>query len=76
VVVLQAAGAEALAAQIEQRFGVRATALDGQVRVEIENGHRFIADVVEAFPGAIESVGLHKPSLEDVFMKETGAAIE
>ncbi len=77
VVVLQAAAddAQTLAAQIEQRFAVRAAALDGRVRVEIENGHRFIADVVEAFPGAIESVGLHKPSLEDVFMKETGAGI-
>jgi len=46
------------------------------VRVEIPNGHRFIAEVVEAFPGAIESVGLHKPTLEDVFVKETGAHIE
>jgi ABC-2 type transport system ATP-binding protein len=77
VVVLQATddNAQPLAEQIEQRFAVHAVALDGQVRVEIENGHRFIADVVEAFPGAIESVGLHKPSLEDVFMKETGAGI-
>jgi ABC-2 type transport system ATP-binding protein len=77
VVVLQANAdyAQPLATQIEQRFAVHAVALDGQVRVEIENGHRFIADVVEAFPGAIESVGLHKPSLEDVFMKETGAGI-
>jgi ABC-2 type transport system ATP-binding protein len=78
VVVLQATvdDAQPLAALIAQRFGVGAVALDGQVRVEILNGHRFIADVVEAFPGAIESVGLHKPSLEDVFMKETGAGIE
>ena len=78
VVVLQATDydAQPLAAQIAQRFGVGAVAIDGQVRVEIENGHRFIADVVEAFPGAIESVGLHKPSLEDVFMKQTGAGIE
>jgi ABC-2 type transport system ATP-binding protein len=77
VVVLQAADhdAQPLASQIEQRFTVHAVALDGQVRVEIENGHRFIADVVEAFPGAIYSVGLHKPSLEDVFIKETGAGI-
>ena len=49
---------------------------DGQVRVEIANGHRFIAEVVEAFPGAIDSVGLHKPTLEDVFVRETGASIE
>ncbi len=76
VVVLQTAGAQLLAEQIAQRFAAHATALDGQVRVEIANGHRFIADVVEAFPGAIEAVSLHKPSLEDVFVKETGAGIE
>jgi ABC-2 type transport system ATP-binding protein len=51
-------------------------ARDGEVRVEIENGHRFIAEVVEAFPGAVNSVGLHKPTLEDVFVRQTGASIE
>ncbi len=55
---------------------LRPSARDGQVRVEIANGHRFIAEVVEAFPGAIDSVGLHKPTLEDVFVRETGASIE
>ena len=50
--------------------------MDSQVRVEIANGHRFITEVVEAFPGSIDSVGLHKPTLEDVFVRETGAAIE
>jgi len=76
VVVLEAEDAKGLAAAIEQRFGLRASLMDGQVRVEIENGHRFIAVVVEAFPGAIQSVGLHKPTLEDVFVRETGAQIE
>ena len=61
---------------IAERFGLQPAAMDGHVRVEIANGHRFIAEVVEAFPGAIESVGLHKPTLEDVFVKETGASIE
>jgi len=76
VVVLESAGAAALAAGIESRFGLKPAAADGRVRVEIPNGHRFIAEVVEAFPGAIESVGLHKPTLEDVFVHETGAFIE
>ena len=76
VVVLEAADAQALAFAIEQRFGLHPSILDGAVRVEIENGHRFITDVVEAFPGAIDSVGLHKPTLEDVFVRETGAGIE
>ncbi len=76
VVVLETEDAKALAGAIEQHFGLHAGNVDGQVRVEIENGHRFIAEVVEAFPGAIQSVGLHKPTLEDVFVRETGAQIE
>ena len=76
VVVLDSANSAALAAGIQQRFGLTPVVRDGQVRVEIPNGHRFIAEVVEAFPGAIDSVGLHKPSLEDVFIRQTGATIE
>jgi len=76
VVVLESGDTTGLASGIEQRFGVRPSVMDGQVLVEIANGHRFIAEVVEAFPGAVESVGLHKPTLEDVFVRETGAAIE
>jgi len=76
VVVLESADSQNLAARIAQRFGVAPSARDGHVRVEISNGHRFIAEVVEAFPGAIDSVALHKPTLEDVFVKETGASIE
>jgi ABC-2 type transport system ATP-binding protein len=76
VVVLETDDSAALSARIEQRFGMKPAVRDGQVRVEIPNGHRFIAEVVEAFPGAIQSVGLHKPTLEDVFVRETGAFIE
>lgn len=76
VVVLEAGDTQSLAGRIEQRFGLKPSVMDGQVRVEIQNGHRFITEVVEAFPGAIESVGLHKPTLEDVFVRETGASIE
>ena len=76
VVVLEAADTSSLAAKIEQRFGLRGSIMDGHVRVEIPNGHRFITEVVEAFPGSIDSVGLHKPTLEDVFVRETGASIE
>jgi ABC-2 type transport system ATP-binding protein len=79
VVVLKAAEMEAaaeLARRIETRFALKPTVMDGVLRVEIANGHRFITEVVEAFPGLIDSVGLHKPTLEDVFVRETGASIE
>jgi len=76
VVVLASDDAAALADRIGERFHLTATAREDEVRVEIENGHRFIAEVVEAFPGAVSSVGLHKPTLEDVFVRQTGASIE
>jgi ABC-2 type transport system ATP-binding protein len=76
VVVLRSEEPQSLANRITGKFAAPASAVDGHVRVEIANGHRFIAEVVEAFPGAIESVALHKPTLEDVFVKETGASIE
>jgi ABC-2 type transport system ATP-binding protein len=76
VVVLTTPDPAALAPQIASKFGVEPTQVGGTLRVEIGNGHRFITEVVEAFPGAIESVGLHKPTLEDVFVHETGAHIE
>jgi ABC-2 type transport system ATP-binding protein len=76
VVVLETEDADALGRQIETRFGLKPSVMAGVLRVEIANGHRFITEVVEAFPGAIQSVGLHKPTLEDVFIRETGALIE
>ncbi len=76
VVVLQAGDPESLGAKIEAQFGIQPSIVDGEVRIEIDNGHRFITEVVEAFPGAIDSVALHKPTLEDVFVHETGASIE
>ena len=72
VILLETAEPESLAQRIEQRFGLRPTVMDGRVRLEIENGHRFVTEVVEAFPGEIEGVSVHKPSLEDVFIRRTG----
>jgi ABC-2 type transport system ATP-binding protein len=76
VVVLESSDSATLASGIAERFRLAPTVVDGRVRVEIANGHRFIAEVVEAFPGAVDSVGLHKPTLEDVFVHETGASID
>jgi ABC-2 type transport system ATP-binding protein len=64
--------AEALAEKIRLRFRVHPQVLDGQVRLEREQGHRFITDVVEAFPGEIEGISVSKPALEDVFIRRTG----
>ncbi len=72
VILLEADDPESLAKRIGARFGVEAAVLAGKVRIERENGHRFITDVVEAFPGEIQSVSVSKPTLEDVFIHRTG----
>jgi ABC-2 type transport system ATP-binding protein len=72
VILLEANDPNMLAQHIERRFGVPAAVIDARVRLEIEQGHRFVTDVVEAFPGEIEGVSVHKPSLEDVFIRRTG----
>jgi ABC-2 type transport system ATP-binding protein len=72
VIMLEAKEPDALSRGIEQRFGLHPSVLNHHVRLEIESGHRFVTDVVEAFPGKIEGVSVHKPSLEDVFIRRTG----
>ena len=72
VILLEAKDPESLARRITARFGVEAAVIDGKVRLEREQGHRFVTDVVEAFPGEIESLNVAKPTLEDVFIHRTG----
>lgn len=61
-----------LADKIRARFHVQTTVLGNQVRIEREEGHRFVPDLVEAFPGEIQAISVSKPALEDVFIHRTG----
>jgi ABC-2 type transport system ATP-binding protein len=73
VIMLDAAqDASLLAEHIRIRFPVHATVLGSQVRIEREGGHRFVPDLVEAFPGEIQAISVSKPALEDVFIHRTG----
>ncbi len=73
VVLLDAAhDAGVLAERIRSRFHVETTVLENQVRIEREGAHRFVTEVVEAFPGEIEAISVSKPALEDVFIRRTG----
>lgn len=73
VILLDAAkDAGVLAQQIRTCFQVETTVLGNQVRIEREGGHRFVPDLVEAFPGEIQAISVSKPALEDVFIHRTG----
>jgi ABC-2 type transport system ATP-binding protein len=73
VILLDAAhDAEVLAERIRARFHVETTVLENQVRIEREGAHRFVTEIVEAFPGTIVAISISKPALEDVFIRQTG----
>ena len=72
VIVLEANDAQALAERIQSRFHIPCNLIEGKVRLEREQGHRFVTDVMEAFPGEIQSISVSRPTLEDVFISRTG----
>jgi len=72
VITVSCRDTERLADQAKAQFGVDAAAVDGAVRIERQRGHEFVPQLVEAFPGEIESVTVGKPTLDDVFLHLTG----
>jgi ABC-2 type transport system ATP-binding protein len=72
VIMLETADPALLADRIHQRFRIAASVLDGKVRMEIRDGLRFVTNLAETFPGAIQSVSISKPTLDDVFIGRTG----
>ena len=61
-----------LSEKVNHRFGGSAEVTDGVIRMERAQGHSFVPELIEAFPGEIESITLGKPTLEDVFVHLTG----
>ena len=61
-----------LAQKVAQRFDQRVEIIDGALRLERAQAHEFVPELVEAFPGEIDTVTFGKPTLEDVFIHYTG----
>ncbi|NOT58364.1 MAG: ABC transporter ATP-binding protein [Deltaproteobacteria bacterium] len=55
-----------------RRFSCVPTMVDGLLRIERPRGHEFVRELVDAFPADIQSVTFGKPTLEDVFVHQTG----
>ena len=64
--------AQSLAARIVGRFQVEPTTLGATIRLEREEGHRFLTAVLDAFPREVRGVSVARPRLEDVFIQRTG----
>lgn len=72
--------AERLAVKIEERFGpweknATPIVIDGRVRFEKPDGARVVADVAAAYPNHIRGLSVGRPTVEDVFLRLTGASL-
>ncbi len=50
--------------------------VDGTVRVERQRGFELAAKLMESYSDQIEAITVGKPTLEDVFVHETGHRFE
>lgn len=67
---------EALSRAIAERFGVEPQSLGHSLRIEHAKGYELLRELVLAFPDAVRSITLGKPTLEDVFVRTTGRRFE
>lgn len=72
IVSIQTTDPDALAKTIQAKWNIPAVVVGGVVRIEIQEGHKFVPQLIESVPGKVASIQLGKPTLEDVFVHETG----
>jgi ABC-2 type transport system ATP-binding protein len=75
LVTFSTADTQAAAQLVRQRYHVEPQIQDGQVRFHVTSGETFLPDFVREFPQRLLSVGLRRPTLEDVFLSLTGHEI-
>ncbi len=72
VITVTGNDAPALHKRIVEKFGGKVELIDGGVRIERDQGHEFIPELIKALPDEIDSVTVGKPTLDDVFLHLTG----
>ncbi len=75
LVTVGAADLEAAATEIKERFGFEATTDHDTVTFHVDGGEAFLPEFVRGFSQPITSIGLRKPTLDDVFLEVTGHEI-
>jgi ABC-2 type transport system ATP-binding protein len=72
ILYLESRQPQQLAERIGAELKLDATVIGETVRIAHGTPHELIAQLFERFPGAINSVTIRRPSLEDVFLQRTG----
>lgn len=70
--MIQTRDPQRLAEAIRQQFQIDASIVDGQVRLEVDDGPPWVPKLFQTFASELEAVTLGKPTLDDVFIAKTG----
>jgi ABC-2 type transport system ATP-binding protein len=72
LVTIRGGDAAVLAKELDQALGHTTSLVDGAIRLEVADGYRSVAPILERFGERIDSLTVGKPTLEDVFISRTG----
>jgi ABC-2 type transport system ATP-binding protein len=75
VVTLIAEDNQAAARELTEKFNVSPEIQDGHIRFSVPRGETFLPRLMQDFRSRLTSIGIHRPTLDDVFLKLTGRAI-
>jgi ABC-2 type transport system ATP-binding protein len=60
---------------LKEQYNLQPSQENGTIRFTVPHGEEFLPGFVSGFPLRLTSIGLRRPTLEDVFLKLTGRAI-
>jgi ABC-2 type transport system ATP-binding protein len=75
IVTVRTSDNQRAAEEIAQRWHIQAAPHGQELRMEVERGDEFVPDLVRGITPRVETIGVNRPTLDDVFMKLTGRAI-
>ncbi len=75
LVTVGTADLDAAVTEIAERFDLEATRHDDSLTFQVRNGESFLPEFVRGFSQPITSIGLRRPTLDDVFLDVTGHEI-
>ena len=75
LVVIKSAQLEPISAKLRDAFSLTPKIMDEAVTVQVPDGETFIPRFLRGYEGDIQSIGLSRPTLEDVFLNLTGRHI-
>jgi len=75
VLILECRNPIKLGSDLKPRLGAHLTIEKGSLRVEHPEATKLMAEFVERYPDEIVSATLHRPTLEDLFLRKTGHSL-